>query len=199
MRVTELFGALQKAHIEGIKNLHPAYRSLLVVYDAKMWTAQRLIEKLEGAEESPSPFLPVAGLLRLPVCFAPGFAPDLPQVCATAGIEPEQAIQLLTAATYRVAFLGFAPGFPYLMGLSPELATPRHARPRTHIPAGSVGIAGAQTGIYPAATPGGWQIVGRTPVRLFSPEREPMSLLNTGDERHLFSIDETEFEAMSQW
>ena len=198
-RVTALFEAIRAASIEGVRNLHPAFRSLLVVYNPMRWTPQALLQRLEeaGARSGPAPkrAKPVA----LPVCFSSGFAPDLPAVCATAGLQADEAIGLFTSRVYRVAFLGFAPGFPYLLGLPPALATPRRARPRTHIPAGSVGIAGEQTGIYPADTPGGWQIIGRTPLRLFDAEREPMSLLLPGDEVRFVVMDERSYEELSQW
>jgi KipI family sensor histidine kinase inhibitor len=198
-RVTALFDAIREASIEGVRNLHPAFRSLLVVYNPMRWTPQALLQRLEEAGRRASPIPKCAKPVTLPVCFSPGFAPDLPGVCATAGLEADEAIGLFTARAYRVAFLGFTPGFPYLLGLPPALATPRRARPRTHIPAGSVGIAGEQTGIYPADTPGGWQIIGRTPLRLFDAEREPMSLLLPGDEVRFIVIDERRFEELSQW
>lgn len=194
-----LFEAIRGASIEGVRNLHPAFRSLLVVYNPVRWTPQALLQRLEEAGEQGSPTPKCAKPVGLPVCFTPRFAPDLPGVCATAGLQADEAIGLFTSRAYRVAFLGFAPGFPYLLGLPPALTTPRRARPRTHVPAGSVGIAGEQTGIYPADTPGGWQIIGRTPLRLFDAEREPMSLLLPGDEVRFVAIDERGYEELSQW
>jgi KipI family sensor histidine kinase inhibitor len=199
VQVTALFDAIRESNIEGLRNLHPAFRSLLVVYSPLLWTPQTLIQRLNEAGRRSLPLLKRARLVTLPVCFAARFAPDLPGISATAGLAPDGAIGLFTSRAYRVAFLGFAPGFPYLTGLPPSLATPRHARPRTFIPAGSVGIAGDQTGIYPADTPGGWQIIGRTPLRLFDPESEPMSLFLPGDEARFAVIDEPGFEELSQW
>ena len=198
-QVTALFDAIREASIEGVINLHPAFRSLLVVYNPMRWTPPALLQRLEEAGTRPRPAAKRAKTVTLPVCFSPGFAPDLPRVCATAGLESGEAIALFTARAYRVAFLGFAPGFPYLLGLPPVLAMPRRARPSTHIPAGSVGIAGDQTGIYPTDTPGGWQIIGRTPLRLFDAQREPMSLLLPGDEVRFVVIDELGYEELSQW
>jgi KipI family sensor histidine kinase inhibitor len=199
VQVTALFDAIRESKIEGVRNLHPAFRSLLVVYNPLLWTTQALIQRLTEAGGRSGSFPKQARLIALPVCFVSRFAPDLPGISATAGLAPDEAIGLFTSSTYRVAFLGFAPGFPYLTGLPPSLATPRHARPRTAIPAGSVGIAGEQTGIYPADTPGGWQIIGRTPLRLFDPRREPMSLLLPGDEVRFAIIDEQGYEELSQW
>jgi inhibitor of KinA len=198
-QVTVLFDAIRESNIQGIRNMHPAFRSLLVVYDPLVWEPQALAQRLTEAGRRAGSFPKRAKLVTMPVCFASRFAPDLPGIGATAGIAPDVAIELFTSQTYRVAFLGFAPGFPYLTGLPPSLATPRHSRPRTVIPAGSVGIAGEQTGIYPADTPGGWQIIGRTPLRLFDQRREPMSLLLPGDEVLFTVIDETGYEELSQW
>ena len=198
-KVTALFEAIREAGIEGVRNLHPAFRSLLVVYNPVRWTPQALLQRLEDAGGRPYSTGKSAKLVTLPVCFIPRFALDLAEVRATAGLEANEAIRLFTSRAYRVAFLGFAPGFPYLLGLPPALATPRRSRPRTHIPAGSVGIAGDQTGIYPADTPGGWQIIGRTPLRLFDADREPMSLLLPGDEVRFVVIDEPSYEELSQW
>lgn len=198
-RVTALFEAIREAAIAGVRNLHPAYRSLLVVYSPLLWTPEALVQRLDEAGRRAATTPRSAKLVTLPVCFAPRFSPDLPEICAAAGLDAGAAVGLFASPVYRVAFLGFAPGFPYLLGLPPRLATPRHARPRTRILAGSVGIAGLQTGVYPADTPGGWQIVGRTPLRLFNPLREPMSLLEPGNEVRFEVIGEPEFEELSQW
>lgn len=198
-QVTAFFDAIRESKIEGVRNLHPAFSTLLVVYHPLLWTPDALIQRLTEAVGRSGPFQGRAKLVTLPVCFAAGFALDLPGISAAARLEPDEAIGLFISRVYRVAFLGFAPGFPYLTGLPPSLATPRRARPRTVIPAGSVGIAGEQTGIYPADTPGGWQIIGRTPLRLFDPGRAPMSLLLPGDEVRFAVIDEPEYEELSQW
>lgn len=120
-------------------------------------------------------------LVEIPVHYGGEDGPDLPHVAASAGMSPEEVIARHVAGDYRVALLGFAPGFPYLLGLDPALATPRHAQPRNRVAAGSVGIGGAQTGVYPRESPGGWQILGRTPLALFDPARAPPSLLQPGD------------------
>ncbi len=119
--------------------------------------------------------------------------PDLADVAARAGIGADEAAARHAAGGYTVAMLGFAPGFPYLLGLDPSLATPRHATPRTRVEAGSVGIGGAQTGIYPASGPGGWRIIGRTPLRLFDAMRDPPTLLRAGDRVRFVAIDAATF------
>jgi inhibitor of KinA len=117
----------------------------------------------------------------VPACFGGSFGPDLDEVAALAGLSAAEAVELYCSVTYRVHMIGFAPGFPYLGGLPERLAAPRRARPRLEVPAGSIGIAGSQTGIYPLATPGGWQLIGRTSLKLFQQEQSRPSLLQAGD------------------
>ena len=198
-QVAGLFEAISAARIAGVRNLHPAYATLLVVYSPLLWTPCALVQRLEEVEKRVSPASVAREPVKIPVCFEARFAPDLPEVSARAGLAANAAILLFTSAVYHVAFLGFAPGFPYLLGLPPALAAPRLPSPRTSVPAGSVGIAGEQTGIYPAETPGGWRIIGRTPIRLFEPQRAPMSLLLPGDEARFEAIDEHTFQELSQW
>lgn len=139
----------------------------------------------------------VAAMLEIPVCYDPSCAPDLDALAARAGLGRDEAVARHCAPDYTVAMIGFAPGFPYLLGLDPALATPRHATPRTRVPAGSVGIGGGQTGIYPAASPGGWQIVGRTPTVLFDPHRASPSLLQPGQRLRFVSISLAEYTALA--
>jgi KipI family sensor histidine kinase inhibitor len=199
LQVARLFEAVSAANIAGVRNLHPAFSTMLVVYDAVAWTAVALVQCLEAARKRAGSGPVARKCVTIPVCFAAEFAPDLGDVAEGAGLGLDQTIERFSSPLFHVAFLGFAPGFPYLLGLPAELATPRLARPRTHVPAGSVGIAGEQTGIYPAETPGGWRIIGRTPLRLFDPKRVPMSLLLPGDEVRFKAIDEQAYEELSQW
>jgi len=198
-KVAGLFEAISAAKIAGLKNLHPAFTTLLVVYNPLAWTPVALVQRLEEARKRAGSGPAPRERVTVPVCVAAGFAPDLGEVAAGAGLTVERAVERFSSSVFHVAFLGFAPGFPYLLGLPPELATPRLARPRTHVRTGSVGIAGEQTGIYPAGTPGGWRIIGRTPLRLFDPKRVPMSLLLPGDEVRFEVIDERRYEELSQW
>jgi KipI family sensor histidine kinase inhibitor len=164
------------ARIPGVVNLHPAYESVLVVFDpvaATHESVQDAIAHLPADQPLPAP-----RHHEIPVRYD---GPDLAGLAALHGLAPERVVELHAAPEYRVAFLGFVPGFAYLEGLPPALHTPRLAVPRKEVPAGSVGIAGAQTGIYPIATPGGWQLIGRTDTTLFDPARTPMSLLQPGD------------------
>ena len=129
------------------------------------------LERLEGVK------LPEARLVEIPVCYGGEYGPDLAEVCALHGMTAAQVIELHASVEYLVYFLGFVPGFAYLGELPEALVTPRLAAPRRKVPAGSVGIAGNQTGVYPFATPGGWRLLGRTPVAMFRADREELSLL----------------------
>src|SRR5206468_1801686 len=124
-------------------------------------------------KQKPAP----AGLIEIPVCYDPEFAFDLDAVARHAQISAEEVVDLHCDADYRVNCIGFTPGFPFLSGLSERLATPRRSTPRKEIPTGSVGIGGKQTGVYPLKSPGGWNIIGRTPLRLFDPQKSPPALL----------------------
>ncbi len=128
----------------------------------------------------------------IPVCYGGEFGPDLTDVAAAHDTSPADIVEAHTAGHYTVAMLGFLPGFPYLDGLDAALHTPRRATPRTSVPAGSVGIGGASTGVYPFASPGGWQIIGRTPVALFAPERTPPTLLQAGDQVRFVAVTDYE-------
>jgi KipI family sensor histidine kinase inhibitor len=175
--VHRLHAALRALEPSGVVELVPGYRTLLVV--AEPGRAEVLDElaahlpqlELPDAEE-------VAGdPVEIPVVYD---GEDLPEVARLTGLDPDEVVRRHTAPTYTVAFLGFSPGFPYLVGLDPALEVPRRDTPRTSIPAGSVGLAGGQTGIYPTASPGGWQLIGRTEVTLFDPARDPPALLAPG-------------------
>jgi inhibitor of KinA len=132
------------------------------------------------------------------VCYEGEFAPDLAEVAHHAGLSPDEVAQRHAAAAYRVGCVGFMPGFPYLTGLPPELATPRRAIPRREVAAGSVAIGGSQTGIYPSVSPGGWNVIGRTPLRLFDVTRQPPALLRAGDAVRFRAISRTEFESLAR-
>ena len=175
--VHRLHAALRDLDPPGVVELVPGYRTLLVV--AGPGSAGALDELAAGL---PGLELPPAGEVagepvEIPVSYD---GEDLPEVASLTGLDAEEVVRRHTAPEYTVAFLGFSPGFPYLVGLDPALEVPRRDTPRTSIPAGSVGLAGGQTGIYPTASPGGWQLIGRTDVTLFDPERDPPALLAPG-------------------
>jgi KipI family sensor histidine kinase inhibitor len=168
----------------------PAYTTVAVHYDAATLARTRGDAYAQVCAElgrciSRYDGVPVPAdegrLVEIPVRYGGADGPDLDDVARVTSLRPDDVVAMHAGCEYRVYMIGFAPGFPYLAGLPRRLAMPRRAVPRTHVPAGSVGIAGGQTGIYPLATPGGWQIIGRTDVQLFRPSADPPTLLRLGD------------------
>lgn len=193
-QVRRLLRLVELEPIAGVRNLHPAYCSLLIKFDPLKLRHHELEEMLRGyIARMEKVELPEPRLVEIPVCYGGEFGPDLKSVAELHGMTPESVIELHTSATYRVYFLGFAPGFAYLGELPETLVTPRLAMPRRSVPAGSVGIAGSQTGVYPIATPGGWRLLGRTPVVMFRPDRAEMSLLAIGDRVSFTPISSEQF------
>lgn len=141
--------------------------------------------------------LPEPRTFEIPVCYGGVFGPDLDEVARRHAMAPDEVVRLHSGATYSVYMLGFAPGFAYLGGLPPSIATPRREAPRTLVPAGSVGIGGNQTGVYPLASPGGWQLIGRTPLTLFDPEGAPPTLLGVGNRVRFRAIASEEFDRLA--
>lgn len=195
--VRKLLRLLELEPVAAVRNLHPAYCSLLVKFDAlrtKHEELEAILRKyLDRLEEMK---LPEPRHVEIPVCYGGEFGPDLTEVCALRGLTEAQAIELHASAEYRVYFLGFVPGFAYLGELAKELVTPRLAAPRKRVPAGSVGIAGNQTGVYPFATPGGWRLLGRTPLRVFRADSEELSLLSIGDRVRFMPISRERFAVL---
>lgn len=191
-------------HIRGqapmwLEDLIPAYASLAVVLkmeslgaraEARDWlvACAGAVENLEPGTADP---------IDLPVLYGGEAGPDLDTVAGTLGLSTEELIRRHAGGSYQVAMLGFAPGFPYLLGLDPALAMPRLDRPRTSVPAGSVGIGGSQTGVYPRAGAGGWRLLGRTPLQLFDAGREHPALLQPGDRVRFVPIDAGRFAALA--
>ena len=195
-KVHTLADVLRKSSLLGLRELVPTYRSLLIHYNPLRLSYGQVkafvSEALQECGGKPSLELRV---VEVPVIYGREFGPDIEFVAEHNGLSVEEVIKLHSGANYTVYMLGFAPGFAYLGGLPEVLATPRLPTPRKLVPAGSVGIAGAQTGIYPIATPGGWRLVGRTPFRPFDLTREPPVLLRPGDRLRFVPISEQEFRA----
>lgn len=194
-RVREFYVVLMESPIEGLIEIVPAYRSFLIIYDPLKLDLvmiknrmEDLQKKIEGIE------IPEPKTLEIPVVYGGEYGPDMEWVARYHNIRVEEVIQLHTGTTYQVYMIGFMPGFPYMGELPESLATPRRETPRTVIPQGSVAIAQRQTGIYPVESPGGWQILGRTPLKLFNPHHSPPTLLEMGDVVQFFSIGEEEFK-----
>jgi len=181
-RVQELMLRLQQARLPGVREFAPGYRSLLVVFDPLTLSPSELKARItEVAGRPGSAGLPQAKLLSVPVFYGGDYGPDLEEVAGRLGISTDEVIRLHTETMYRVYMIGFTPGYPYMGELPAALAVPRRSTPRTRVPKGSVGIAQRQTGIYSVESPGGWQIIGWTPIELFDPTRQLPSLLEMGD------------------
>lgn len=196
-RVRNLMHGIERERIAGVEELVPAYRSLLVYYNPLMIDFADLATRIQEIEGKIGKLeLPKPRVFRLPVCYGGEMGPDLPYVAEHNRLTEEEVIAIHAQATYLVYMIGFLPGFPYLGGMSPKIATPRLSEPRTKIPAGSVGIAGDQTGIYPLESPGGWRLIGRTPIELFTPQNEPPVLLAMGDFVNFFPISAKEFQGI---
>jgi len=197
--VRRLLQSLESQPVAGVRNLHPAYCSLLVNFDARQWHHKELEDQLRARLQQLHELrLPEPRLVEIPVCYGGEFGPDLEDVAQRHGITPEQVIRLHTSTTYLVYFLGFVPGFAYLGELPAALSAPRQATPRRKVPAGSVGITGNQTGVYPCETPGGWRLLGRTPLTMFRLDHTPYdknSLLSMGDHVRFNAISREQFAA----
>ena len=181
-RVHGLLRALESRALPEIVDLVPTYRSLLVLYNPLLSSSEALrdlVASLDTGAADVGKETPT--VVEVPTVYGGEHGPDLDFVAEHNGLSPEEVVELHSGTDYPVYMLGFTPGFPYLGGLSEKLHTPRLATPRTITPGGSVGIAEAQTGVYPVQSPGGWRIIGRTPLALFDADREPPSLLSAGD------------------
>lgn len=181
-RVRNLMLTIERMEVAGISDLVPSYRSLLIAYDPTLTGHDQLVEMVGEADRGlGSALIDKPNIVTIPTLYGGEYGPDLEYVAEHAGIGAGEVVSLHSGVDYRVYMIGFSPGFPYLGGLPEQLATPRLDTPRVRIPAGSVGIAESQTGVYPSASPGGWRLIGRTPVRLFEPDRDPPSLVVAGD------------------
>jgi KipI family sensor histidine kinase inhibitor len=198
-RVRLLQHALDTGPHNGIVETVPTYRSLMVHYDPLVLSREALEQLIVStARGLPDQIRETVRTVEIPVMYGGEAGPDLAEVAAMAGVDDQAVVDLHAGADYVVYMLGFMPGFPYLGGLPARIATPRLATPRTLVPAGSVGIAGAQTGIYPTASPGGWRLIGRTPVRLFDPRRSPPTLLEAGDHVRFVPVARERFDAIAR-
>ncbi|MDD7593462.1 MAG: 5-oxoprolinase subunit PxpB [Peptoniphilaceae bacterium] len=183
--------------LPGLVELVPTYRSILINYDPVVTdyrTLSALIEAMDFSVEEDDDAM--VTLITIPVVYGGEYGPDLPFVAEHAGLSEDDVVRIHAQTDYLVYMLGFMPGFTYLGGLDERIATPRLQSPRLKIPAGSVGIAGSQTGMYPSESPGGWQLIGRTPLDLYVPDREPPVFVNAGDYIRYVPIAEDEFQSI---
>lgn len=179
--------------INGVMEVCPTYCGVTVHYDPERIGLTELEEALTGIAFHEQERI-VGNVVVIPVCYEGEYAPDLTELARHCGMSISEVVDIHTGRDYPVYMLGFTPGFPYLGGMDSRIAMPRLKTPRVKIPGGSVGIAGEQTGIYPFDSPGGWRIIGRTPLRLFTPEEESITLLRAGDSVRFQSITTTEYE-----
>ncbi len=181
-RVRRLFSVLKSGNHPGILDLNPTYRSLFIQYDPWECSFESLVQTIEECiQSSIEPVENAGAVVEIPVCYGGDFGPDLEEVAALHDLGPNDVIRLHSTPVYQVYMIGFTPGFPYLGGLDQRLQTPRKSNPRKTVPAGSVGIADRQTGIYSIDSPGGWRIIGKTPLHLFDQGRKMPFLLQPGD------------------
>lgn len=200
-QVLAIWDRLRRASLPGVSDIIPAYSSITLVFNPSDWQyagAENPFTQLRRQVEARIAIPPETAVLpgrqiEIPVCYHASLAPDLPAVAARSGLSIAEAVQLHIATEYRVFMLGFLPGFPYMGTVDARIATPRLAQPRLRVPAGSVGIAGAQTGIYPHESPGGWNLIGRTPLYIFNAQSESPTLLQPGDRVRFSPVSLEEF------
>ena len=198
-RVVAIATGIDSLHLKGVLDVVPTYRSVTVYYNPLMLSEASLKARLSQIAAHRSQSSPASTrIVEIPVCYDEAFAPDLGSVGDMCGLTRRRIIALHTSRVYRVYMLGFLPGFPYMAEIPPAIAVSRHSAPRTSVPAGSVGIADVQTGIYPVESPGGWRIIGRTPVRIYDPDRRRPFLLKTGDRVRFRAIDRRRFDGLCQ-
>lgn len=198
-QVAALTSGLGRDPIPHVSNMHPAYCSILLVFDALAASheavADAVSERLRRIDRAPAV---EARIVEIPVCYGGEFGPDLETLAEARKMTQKDVILMHSGAIYTAYFIGFVPGFAYLGGLPAALEASRLTTPRPRVPAGSVGIAGAQTGVYPIETPGGWRLVGRTPLRMFDPGRDPMSRIALGDRVRFVPINPSEFKELAR-
>ncbi|WP_315118909.1 5-oxoprolinase subunit PxpB [uncultured Clostridium sp.] len=198
-KVRSMMVALESNEIEGIIEVVPTYRSLMIHYDALIIGYDDLIKELKLLEDKLEDIsLPEPEVIEIPTVYGGEYGPDIENVAKHNGITVEEVIKIHSSKEYLIYMLGFTPGFPYLGGMDEKIATPRLKEPRTKIDKGSVGIAGSQTGIYPIDSPGGWQLIGRTPLKLYEPNREVPILLKAGNYIKFVPISKNQYKTIEK-
>lgn len=193
-KITAFVHLMRAQHVEGVTDIIPAFTSLLINYDPRVTSYQtlknRLVKliRLDVSKEASA-----SRIFEIPVCYGGTYGPDLDHIAEHAGLTPQEVIDIHCSRDYLIYMLGFLPGFSYLGGLDERIHTPRLANPRIKIPAGSVGIGGSQTGIYPLDSPGGWQLLGLTPVKTYDPNREIPILFEAGDYIRFVPVSEKNY------
>ena len=199
-RAIEIAGQIERAKLPGVTDVVVGYRSVMVYVDPLAPGSASSATRLQELASQRSPASATRGeLLEVPVCYDGPYGPDIPDVAAFGNCTPDEVVRLHLEGEYRVYVVGFVPGFAYMAAVDPRIAAPRRPSPRLKVPAGSVAVAAGQTGIYPAETPGGWHLIGRTPVRPYDPDRESPFLFHPGDRVRFRRITESEYRATTSW
>ena len=200
-RALEIAARIQAARLPAVSDIVVGYRTVMVHVRPLVERTAPVLGTLEHmlVEQPPADTVSPGRVLTIPVCYGGACGPDLDAVAAFAGIPPAEVARRHSAREYRVYMVGFVPGFAYMAEVDPAIAAPRRATPRLRVPRGSVGIASGQTGIYPDETPGGWNIIGRCPLRPYDPSRDEPFLLHAGDRVRFTPIDADAYRAMSEW
>jgi inhibitor of KinA len=197
-RAIALARSVRAARLPGVRDVVPTYRTVGVSFDPLGTDLVELLREVDVAAAAPVDITASASaLVRVPVCYGGEYGPDLDELASHAALTAAEVVERHCAPVYRVFMIGFVPGFAYLGLIDERIASPRRAEPRVRVPAGSVGIAGRQTGIYPAETPGGWMLIGRTPLRPFDLGRENACVFKPGDSVQFYSIDPSEYVALA--
>lgn len=199
-KVSSLCRTLEEHRIKGVMDMIPSYTSLLVVYDGSVTSYRKVLKKIQRLESGLTEDNGVKKRIvhHIPVCYDEAFAPDLKDVAAYAGLSQEEVIRLHCEREYLIYMLGFLPGFVYLGGLDQRIACPRLQSPRVKIPVGAVGIGGEQTGIYPLESPGGWRLIGSTPLKVYDAERKPPILYQMGEYIKFDPVRRQEYEDIAK-
>ena len=198
-KITTTVNLMREQHIEGVVDVIPAFCSLLINYDPRVISYEELKDRMMGLVKMEGQTgQDRKRIFEIPVCYGGEYGPDIASIAAHAGLSEEEVIRIHSSRDYLIYMLGFLPGFCYLGGLDERIHTPRLANPRIKINAGSVGIGGSQTGIYPLDSPGGWQLMGMTPVKTYDPDREVPILVQAGDYIRFVPIDEAEYHRIRE-
>ncbi len=198
-KVRAMARSLGKDRPLGVLEMIPTYRSVLFFYDPELTNPDKLCTLIEQVEKSLEKIdIQPFKIVEIPVCYADEFGPDIENVQKTHGLTRKEVIHLHSKPEYLIYMVGFTPGFAFLGGLDEKLHTPRLATPRMLVPEGSVGIANNQTGMYPIASPGGWQIIGKTPLKLFAPDRANPFIYKAGDKIKFKPISKPEYDLLAQ-
>ena len=198
-KITATVQMMKEQHIEGVVDVIPAFCSLLINYDPRVISYEDIRERIQNIVKLDAQAgADIKRVYENPVCYGGEYGPDLDNIAEHAGLTKEEVIEIHSSRDYLIYMLGFLPGFTYLGGLDERIHTPRLANPRIKINAGSVGIGGSQTGIYPLDSPGGWQLMGMTPVKTYDPKREKPILVEAGDYIRFVPVDEEEYKRIKE-